>query len=97
MTYTVEANILSDLGNVTRIQNAVKGLEKHLNEYKHRLTEIEASLVSTKEEYERPFAKESELQKLLQRQQELSDLLSIESSTEKKSAEVTISAGNIAM
>ncbi len=97
MTYTVEANSLSDLGNVTRIQNAVKGLEKHLSEYKQRLMEVEAALVSTKEEFERPFAKEEELQKLLQRQQELSDLLSIESSTEEKSAEVTLSAGKKAI
>lgn len=97
MTYTVEANSLSDLGNVTRIQNAVKGLEKHLSEYKQRLMEVEAALVSTKEEFERPFAKEEELQKLLQRQQELSDLLSIESSTEEKGAEVTLSAGKKAI
>jgi len=34
---------------------------------------------------------------LLQRQQELSDLLSIESSTEEKSAEVTLSAGKKAI
>lgn len=92
MTYTVEANGFSDVGNVIRIQNAVKGFEKHLNDHKQRLEEVETALVSTKEEFERPFAKEDELQKLLQRQQELSDLLSVEASAEEKSAEVTISA-----
>ena len=97
MTYTVEANSLSDLGNVTRIQNAVKGFEKHLSEYKQKLSEVETALVSTKEEFERPFAKEEELQKLLQRQQELSDLLSVETPAEEKSNEVTLLAGKKAI
>lgn len=92
MTYTVEANRLTDVGNITRIQNAVKSFEKHLGEYRQKLSEVEAALVSTKEEFERPFAKESELKRLLDRQQELSELLSVEESDKEKNAEVTISA-----
>ena len=97
MTYTVSANSITDVGNVVRIQNALKGLEKHLNEYKQKLADVEAALISTKEEFERPFAKEEELQKLLQRQQELSDLLSIETPKEEKGTEVTVSVGKKAM
>lgn len=77
MNYTVKASFSSEIGNVIRIQNAVmKGLDKELNTYQLRLKEAEEALKSSEIEYEKPFVKEEELQNLLQRQQELIELLS---------------------
>lgn len=59
-------------------------MEKHLKEYEIHLENAEAELISTKEEYEKPFAKEKELETLLDRQQELNALL-LESESEKES------------
>ena len=75
LRYTLDASNDGEIGNIIRIQNCIKGLEKHLKEYKLRLEDVEAELISTKEEYEKPFAKEAELASLLERQQELNTLL----------------------
>lgn len=63
------------VGTVIKIENAVKKLDNVLNELQMRLEAVENDLVATKAEYEKPFAKEEELQKLLKRQEELNEIL----------------------
>ena len=77
MTYTVDANISSGgIGNVTRITNAVNGLDMQLKHFEERLHTTEDAIVATRAEYEKPFAKEEKLNELLQRQQEIVHILS---------------------
>lgn len=75
LEYTIDAIRDNDIGNITRIQNAVKKLDTKLIEYKNKLNEIEASIISTKNEYEKKFVKEDELKSLLARQAELNCML----------------------
>jgi hypothetical protein len=77
MTYTIEASISSSgIGNVTRITNAVNGLDKQLTKFEERLQTTNDAIVATRAEYEKPFAKEDRLNELLQRQQEIVHILS---------------------
>lgn len=77
MTYTIEASISSGgIGNVTRITNAVNGLDKQLTKFEERLQTTNDAIVATKAEYEKPFAKEDRLNELLQCQQEIVHILS---------------------
>lgn len=71
--YKIDTEVNAD--NSMRIQNALKKLEDKLLECEHRLEETNAALISTKEEYEKPFAKEEELNSLLKRQTEINDIL----------------------
>ena len=87
LRYTLDASNDGEIGNIIRIQNCIKGLEKHLKEYELRLEDVEAELISTKEEYEKPFAKETELASLLERQQELNTLL-LETENESKTESI---------
>lgn len=88
MKYTINASVSSDIGNVVRIQNAMKGIEKHLAEYEQRLQEAQGALVASKEEFEKPFSKENELASLLERQRELMDLLSVEDTDPEECVDV---------
>ena len=84
MKYSFDASTESGLGNILKMQNAVRGLEKKLNDYEQRLEETNQALLATKKEYEKPFAKEEELAACLQRQQELTELLSLDEDKEQK-------------
>lgn len=88
LEYTIDTIGGSDIGNITRIQNAVKKLDDKLIEYQNKLQEIEASIVSTKNEYEKPFVKEDELKALLARQAELNCLLMEKTDKEEENAGV---------
>ena len=61
LTYTAE---LADdpVGNVTRINNALEGMADKIKAHEARLVTLEKELVNAKEESERPFPKEDELQ-----------------------------------
>lgn len=87
--YSVGANITADLGNVIRIQNAVKGIDKVLQDYETRLADTLAALKSSQEEFDKPFPKEEELQKLLARQSELNEILSVEDKKDKEEEKTT--------
>lgn len=82
--YKIDTQPETDIGNAIRIQNGVKKLDDKLLEYQHRLEEVEAALISTREEFEKPFSKEKELQSLLQRQEELNSILLEESKNESE-------------
>lgn len=88
LEYTIDTIVGSDIGNITRIQNAVKKLDDKLIEYQNKLQEIDASIVSTRNEYEKPFVKEDELKALLARQAELNCLLMEKTDNEEENAEV---------
>ena len=74
LTYTAE---LADdpLGNVTRINNALEGMAEKIKGHENYLERLEKELANAKEESERPFPKEDELQqksaRLLQLNREL--------------------------
>lgn len=75
--YEIPASITSDIGNVMRIQNCVKNLEGKLSEFQKRLSDVEDAIASSKAEYEKGFPQEDALNKALQRQAELTELLAI--------------------
>ena len=85
LEYTVDTINGNDIGNITRIQNAVKKLDDKLIEYQNKLEEVEASIISTKHEFEKPFVKEEELKNLLARQAELNCILMEKTDKEEKS------------
>ena len=70
-TYSISGSLLSGIGNISRIQNNVRGLEKSLAEKEYRLSCIKSDLEASKTEYEKPFPKEERLKQLLERQREL--------------------------
>ncbi len=61
LTYTAE---LADdpVGNVTRINNALEGMAEKIKGHENHLERLEKELVNAREESERPFPKEDELQ-----------------------------------
>ena len=50
------------LGNITRLNNALNGLEQSLETKEQELFMLKKQLASSKEEYEKPFYREDELQ-----------------------------------
>lgn len=82
--YKVTANMISDVGNIIRIQNVLRGFEKVLGEYENRLEETINALNTAKEEFQKKFPQESTLQNLLKRQAELESVLSEEDKEEKE-------------
>lgn len=51
------------VGNITRIDNAVDGIQERLEQAKQELDETEKNLITAKQEAEKPFDKEQELSK----------------------------------
>ena len=86
--YSIDTIGKADIGHVTRLINAVKKLDKTLNEYKERLEETNAAISSSKSELEKEFPKEAELKELLQRQIEINAALLIKDEEEKEVAYV---------
>ena len=81
--YSVTANTFADVGNIIRIQNVVKGLEKNLSDFEGKLAQTMADIEASRIEFEKPFAKEEELKKLLERQSELNEILSEDAKEDK--------------
>lgn len=73
-------------GNLTRIGNALDGMEKELQKEKEALSNTEKQLENAKEEVKKPFAQESELNDKLERLSELNALLNMD----EKGAEVCL-------
>ena len=68
--YAVEIGS-SDLGNITRLENLAKGFEAARERSENSLTIAKGQLASAKEELERPWAQEQELQEKSARLAEL--------------------------
>ena len=71
-------------GNMQRISNALARIPEELKETQQKLENVQRQLVIAKEEVEKPFAKEAELQEKLERLAELNVLLNMD---EKSPAE----------
>ncbi len=68
----------SELGNITRIENALDSIEKRVENSKEQLETVEAQLETAKSELGRPFPQEDELNEKLARLAELNTLLNID-------------------
>ena len=66
LTYSAE---LADdpVGNVTRINNALEGMDEKIIQHETRLARLESELKNAQEEAERPFPKEDELRQKSER------------------------------
>ena len=62
-------------GNITRLDNAIDGIESRLNKAEEQLANTQAQLETAKVEVEKPFAQEDELQQEMARLTELNALL----------------------
>ena len=82
-TYKIDASLVSGSGNTIRIQNALKSLDTKIKEVEQRILSIDEEIKSSQEEYDKPFPKETELNKLLARQIELNDLLTVKEKKEE--------------
>ena len=77
-------------GNITRIDNAISSISKKLEAEKKLYKEIEHQFESTKEEVQRPFAKEDELNEKLARLSKVNKELDISKSNDEKDFEQDI-------
>ncbi len=77
MTYTVVLGT-SETGNITRIDNALEGIGKKLEDSKNHLEELHTQMAVAKEELGRPFPQEQELSEKLERLNELNAILNID-------------------
>jgi predicted RNase H-like nuclease (RuvC/YqgF family) len=76
-SYTVALG--ADLfGNITRLDNALDGLEKELQAQETDLSNYEAQLANAKVEVEKPFPQEDELKTKSARLDELNILLNLD-------------------
>lgn len=66
------------LGNLQRISNALGGIEKKLADTEQKLETLQQQLAAAKEEVAKPFPKEEELAKKLERLSELNALLNMD-------------------
>lgn len=62
-------------GNITRLDNAIDGIESRLDKAEEQLANTQAQLETAKVEVEKPFAQEDELQQKMARLTELNVLL----------------------
>lgn len=83
LTYKVTLGS-SDLGNITRIENALDSISSKLEEYKNGLADKENQYKNAQEEVKKPFEKEAELSAALERQAELNALLNMDVRTEEE-------------
>ncbi|MFQ9013360.1 MAG: DEAD/DEAH box helicase family protein [Lacrimispora saccharolytica] len=67
-----------ELGNITRINNALEALPQKLAESEQKLDTIQEQLAHAKEEVKKPFPKEEELKDKLERLSELNALLNMD-------------------
>lgn len=82
-THSVELG--SDVyGNLTRLNNALDGMDKPLEQMKNKLADVQEQLAFAKEEIGKPFPQEAELQQKLERLSELDVLISIDKEDDRK-------------
>lgn len=65
-------------GNITRIDNALNGLEDKQAGCRDKLSEIKAQYENAKKEVQKPFSREEELREKSERLEELNALLSLD-------------------
>ena len=80
-THQVEMGV-DPSGNITRINNALGGMEKQLSEAESKLVNVKNQLETAKIEVTKPFAKEQELADKLERLTALNALLNMDEKSE---------------
>lgn len=96
-TYKIDASLASGSGNTIRIQNALKGIDMKIKEVEQRIRSIDDDMKSSQEEYDKPFPKEAELNKLLARQTELNDLLTVKDKEHEAVRENEVDSSDLKM
>ncbi|MBP3876205.1 MAG: hypothetical protein J6E41_10970, partial [Lachnospiraceae bacterium] len=76
-SYTVEVG-KDPSGNITRIQNALYGVERQLAESRQKLENLQGQLTAAREEVQKPFAHEAELAEKSARLAELNAMLNMD-------------------
>ena len=76
-SYTVEVG-KDPAGNITRIQNALFGVERQLTESRQKLENLQGQLAAAREEVQKPFAHEAELATKSVRLAELNAMLNMD-------------------
>lgn len=66
---------IDNIGNITRLDNAIDGIEKRLVKAEEQLENLKTQLETAKTEVEKPFAQEDELRQKMARLTELNALL----------------------
>lgn len=66
---------IDNIGNITRLDNAIDGIEKRLVKAEEQLENLKTQLETAKTEVEKPFAQEGELRQKMARLTELNALL----------------------
>jgi len=79
-SYTVEVG-KDPSGNITRIQNALYGVECQLAESRQKLENLQGQLTAAREEVQKPFAHEAELAEKSARLAELNAMLNMDESS----------------
>ena len=62
----------SDIGNITRLDNAISNLPQKIEDYKMKIENTESQIEAAKNELKKPFRYEDALKDLLKRQSEIS-------------------------
>lgn len=96
-TYKIDASLVSGSGNTIRIQNALKGINIKIKEVEQRIQSIDEDMKSSQEEYDKPFPKEAELNKLLTRQTELNNLLTVKDKEDEAARESEVGSSELKM
>ena len=76
-SYTVEVG-KDPAGNIQRVQNALTGIERQLNESRQKLENLQGQLAAAKEEVNKPFTHEAELQEKSARLASLNAMLNMD-------------------
>ena len=76
-SYTVEVG-KDPAGNIQRVQNALTGIERQLNESRQKLENLQGQLAAAKEEVRKPFVHEAEFQEKSARLAVLNSLLNMD-------------------
>ncbi|SFQ08943.1 Adenine-specific DNA methylase, N12 class [Lachnospiraceae bacterium XBB1006] len=80
--YKVEAST-SPVGNMVKLDNLYAELDRNIDFLEKKIEQYENDLQSSKEQYEKPFAYETELKEKLARQNELNTQLDLENTIEQ--------------
>ena len=72
----------SDMGNITRIDNAINHIPEKIDEYKSEISNLNIQMESSKAELSKPFLKEQQLKDKLARQSDLDKELNLDNKEE---------------
>lgn len=69
-------------GNMIKLENTLEAFEKRIEKHEMTIEELTRNMNQTKEEWEKPFAHQSTLERILKRQNELNHLLDMNKDTD---------------